>query len=142
MSLPRNLALATFGKLVKVFSTKVNLLYLLYATDQRCSPLYLLKQNFSLKTFVITLSWWLWYVFPSKTNLKLRNISITPKTAKKVITNFDSSKVSGPDCIPVVVLKNCKPEISYMLADLFNMCLKDSCFPGCWKVSLVVPVFI
>ena len=21
------------------------------------------------------------------------------------------------------------------------MCLKESCFPGCWKVSLVVPVF-
>ena len=24
---------------------------------------------------------------------------------KKVITNFDLSKASGPDCIPVVVLK-------------------------------------
>ena len=21
------------------------------------------------------------------------------------------------------------------------MCLKESCFPGCWKVSSVVPVF-
>ena len=45
-------------------------------------------------------------VFPSRTNLKL-GISITPKMAKKVITNFDSSKASCPDCIPVVVLKNC-----------------------------------
>ena len=48
---------------------------------------------------------------------------------KKVITNLDSSKVSGLDCIPVVVLKNCKPELSYILAELFNMCLKESCFP-------------
>ena len=31
---------------------------------------------------------------------------------KKVITNLDSSKASGPDCIPVVVLKNCEPELS------------------------------
>ena len=31
-SLPRNLALANFGELQKVFSTKVNLLYLLYST--------------------------------------------------------------------------------------------------------------
>ena len=60
---------------------------------------------------------------------------------KKVIMNLDSSKVSGPDCIPVVVLKNCEPELSYILAKPFNNCLKESCFPDCWKVSLVVPVF-
>ena len=80
-------------------------------------------------------------VFPSKTNLKLHNSSITPKKVKKVITNLDSSKVSGPDCIPVVILKNCEPELSCILAKLFNMCLKESCFPDCWKVSSVVPVF-
>ena len=60
---------------------------------------------------------------------------------KKVITNLNSSKASGPDCIPVVVLKNCEPELSYILAELFNMCLKESCFPDCWKVSGVVLVF-
>ena len=80
-------------------------------------------------------------VFPSRTNLKLHNISITSKMVKKVITNLDSSKASGPDCIPVVVLKNCEPELSYVLAKLFNKCLKESCFPDCWKVSSVVPVF-
>ena len=60
---------------------------------------------------------------------------------KKVIMNLDSSKVSGSDCIPVVVLKNCDPELSYILTKLFNKCLNESCFPDCWKVSLVVPVF-
>ena len=80
-------------------------------------------------------------VFLSSTNLKLHNISITPKIVKKVITNLDSSKVSGPDCILVVVLKNFEPEFSYVLAKLFNKCLNESCFPDCWKVSLVVPVF-
>ena len=80
-------------------------------------------------------------VFPSRTNLKLHNISVTSKMVKKVIMNLDLSKASGPDCIPVVVLKNCEPELSYILAELFNMCLKESCFPDCWKVSLVVPVF-
>ena len=80
-------------------------------------------------------------VFPSRTNLKLHNISITPEMVKKVITNLDSSKAPGPDCIPVVVLKNCEPELSYVPAKLFNKCLKESCFPDCWKVSLVVPVF-
>ena len=40
-----------------------------------------------------------------------------------------------------MVLKNCEPELSYILAKLFNKCLKESCFPHCWKVSLVVAVF-
>ena len=60
---------------------------------------------------------------------------------KKVILNFDSSKASSSDCIPVVVLKNCEPELPYILAELSNMCLRESCFPDCWKVSLVVPAF-
>ena len=49
--------------------------------------------------------------------------------------NFDLSKASGPDFIAVVVLKNCEPELSYIIAELFNKCLKESCFPDCWNVS-------
>ena len=60
---------------------------------------------------------------------------------KKIITNLDSSKVSSSDFIPVVLLKTCELELSYILAEIFNICLKESCFPDCWKVSLVVPVF-
>ena len=59
----------------------------------------------------------------------------------KIIMNLDLSKASGPDYIPVAVLKNCKPELSCILAELFNMCLKESCFPDCWKVASVVPVY-
>ena len=80
-------------------------------------------------------------VFPSRTNLKLHNISITPKMVKKVIMNLDLWKASGPHCIPVVVLKNCETELSDILAELFNKCLMESCFPDCWKVSSVVPIF-
>ena len=50
-------------------------------------------------------------VFPSRTNLKLHNISVTPKMVKKVTMNLNLSKASGPDCILVVVLKNCEPEL-------------------------------
>ena len=80
------------------------------------------------------------HVFPSRNNLKL-HISVTPKIFKKVTMNLDLSMASGPDCIPVVVLKNCEPELSYILPKLFNKCLKGSCFPDCWKVSSLVPVF-
>ena len=137
-SLPRNLALGTFGELLIVFSTKVNLLYLLCSTDQRCCLLHLIKQNYLSKTFPRT------QILMTLVSLYLYNIpitilgviSITPKVVKKVITNLDSSKASGPDCIPVVVLKNCEPELSYTLAKLFNNFLKESCFPDCWKVLM------
>ena len=85
----------------------------------------LFAENFSLNSYLddsgVSLP-----VFPSRTNLKLHNISVTPKMVRKVVMNLDLSKASGPDCIPVVVLKNCEPELSYILAELFNKCLKDA----------------
>ena len=54
--------------------------------------------------------------------------------------NLDLSKASCPDCILVVVLKKGEPELSYILAELFNKYLKESWFPDCCKVSSVVPV--
>ena len=112
-SLHRNLALGTFDKLLIVFSTKVNLLYLLYSTDQMCCLLHLIKQNYLLKTFLRTLILILLvslYLF-SVLNL---HMFITPKMVKKAITNLDSSKASGLDCIPVVVLKNCESEVFHI----------------------------
>ena len=79
-------------------------------------------------------------VFPSRTHLKL-HISVTLKMIKKVIMNLDLPKGYYPDCIPVVVLKNCEPQLSYILPELFSKCLKESCFPDYWKVSSVVIVF-
>ena len=72
-SLPGNLALRTFGKLLIVFSAKVNLLYLLYSTNWRCCLLHpdkakLFAKNFSKNSNLddsgISLP-----VFPSRTNL-------------------------------------------------------------------------
>ena len=127
--LPRNTVLWAFGELVIVFSTDVNLLYILYLTAWRHCFLDLIKQNGLLKTFrrsLISMTWISLYLFLL---LKLHNISVTPKI------------VNCSDCIPVVFLKNCEPELSYILAELFSKCLKECCFPHCWKISLVVPVF-
>ena len=94
----------------------------------------LFAENFSLNSNLDDLGVSL-LVFPSRTNLKLH------KMVKKVVMNLDLSKASGLDCIPVLVLKNCVPELSYILAELSNKCLKESCFPDCGKVSSVAPVF-
>ena len=70
-------------------------------------------------------------VFPSRTNLKLYNISVTPKMVENVITNLDLSKAFSRNCILVLVLKNCEPEFSHKLAELFSTYLKESSFPDC-----------
>ena len=57
-----------------------------------------------------------------------------------VISNLDLLKASGPNCILMVVLKNCEPQLSYVLDHLFNMCLQEFFIPDCWKALSVVPV--
>ena len=87
-SFPRNLAFGTFGKLLIVFSAKVNLLYrpevLSFASDKAKLVANNFSKNSNLYDCGISL-----LIFPSRTNLKLHNISITPKTVTKVITNLD-----------------------------------------------------
>ena len=95
-----------------------------------------LSRNSNLDDSCISLS-----VFSSRTNGKLHIISITLKLVKKVITYLDLPKASGSYCIPVVLLQDCEAEFPYILAEIFNMCLKESCFPYWWQVSLVLPVF-
>ena len=70
----------------------------------------------------------------SAKSITVYSVSLTLKLVKKVISNLDLSKAT-------VVLKNCGFDLSYILDELFNMGLKYSSFPDCWKVSSVVPVF-
>ena len=79
--------------------------------------------------------------FADKTSNSLESVLITPKLVSDVISKLDASKASGPDGIPVIVLKRCSPELSSILSKLFNHCLSESCFPSCWKLASVVPVF-
>ena len=69
-------------------------------------------------------------VFPSRPNLKLHHISVTPKMFKNVIANLYLSKALGPDCIPVAVLKNCEPELLYILAKHFETVLFSTLLEG------------
>ena len=76
-SLPRNLAVETSGELLIVFSTKVNLLYLLFngpevlssASDKAKLFAKSFSKNYNLDDSGISLP-----AFPSKPNLKLNNI--------------------------------------------------------------------
>ena len=104
-----------------------------------------MKQNCLIKTFlgalILITQVSLYLFFSFKTYLKLHNISVSPTLVEKIKRNLDLSKVSDPDHIRVVVLKNCEPKLSYRLAELINMWLKEFNFLDFWKVSLMVPTF-
>ena len=57
-----------------------------------------------------------------------------------LVTSSESLKVLSTK-VNLQNLKNCESELSYILAELFSRCLKESRFPDYWKVSSVVPVF-
>ena len=115
-----------------MFSAKVKLVYLLYildlvlssASDQAKLFVKSFSKNSNLDNSNISLP-----TFPSRTSLKLDNIYVSLKLVKKVVTELNSSEACGPDCKPAVVLKKCELELSHILAELFNKCLKESCFP-------------
>ena len=75
-----------------------------------------------------------------KAQFLIKTFLTTLILVKNVIHNLDLLKASGPDCILVVVLKNCETQLSYLLDDLFNICLLQFVFPDCWKVSSEVPL--
>ena len=53
--------------------------------------------------------------------MKLHNIYATSKITKKVVVALDFSKASGVYCISVVVLNNCEPDPSFVLAEPLNI---------------------
>ena len=118
--LPRNLALVTSGELLEGKSAIPPLFNGPEVLSSASDKAKLFAENFSMNSNLddsgISLP-----AFPSRTNLKLHNISVTPKMVRKVIMNLDLTKASGPDCIPVVVLKNCELELSYILAELLHI---------------------
>ena len=72
---------------------------MLYSASDKAK---LVSKNFSKNSNLDDLSIFV-HVFVSITNLKLHNISVTPKMVKKVIKDLYSSKAFGPDLIPVVI---------------------------------------
>ena len=90
--LPRNLVLGTFGELLSVLNKGKSAIPPLFSGPEVLSSASdkaklfgkNVSKNSNLDNLGISLP-----VFTSRTNLKLHNISITPKMFKKVIMNLD-----------------------------------------------------
>ena len=79
--------------------------------------------------------------FPSRTEQKILSMRITVRIFASAICELDVAKTNGPDCIPSIVLKMCSPQLSPLLAKLYNKCLFESCFTSCWELSSGVPAY-
>ena len=60
---------------------------------------------------------------------------------EKVFRKIKTSKGSGTDGIASCFLKIALPVISQSLCDIFNLSITTGCFPDCWKIARVAPIF-
>ena len=56
-----------------------------------------------------------------------------------IISSLDSHKSSGPNSIPVKILKPLKNDISQQLSDIFNISFLTGQFPSALKITKVIP---
>ena len=57
-----------------------------------------------------------------------------------IISTMNSNKSQGPNGIPTKILKLLKEDISYTLANLFNLSFSSGVFPSILKTAKVIPV--
>ena len=76
--------------------------------------------------------------FLRKKNTKA--LFLSPTTAE-VIKTFNSNKATGPNSIPVIILKEIQKEISEPLSTVINLLFNTGDFPNCLKLAKVIPVY-
>ena len=57
-----------------------------------------------------------------------------------IISSLDSHKSSGPNSIPVKILKLLKNDISQQLSDIFNISFLTGQFPSVLKIAKALPI--
>ena len=71
------------------------------------------------------------------------NFFLTPTDKNEIsfiISSLDSHKSSGPNNIPVKILKLLKNDIFQQLSDIFNMSFSTGQFPSVLKIAKVIPI--
>ncbi|CAB4025210.1 Hypothetical predicted protein [Paramuricea clavata] len=70
----------------------------------------------------------------------ISDIILDPSEVYDVLHCLDPSKASGPDNIPIRLLKECAHSITPSLTCLFNKSLKHASLPSEWKLSNIIPL--
>ena len=62
-------------------------------------------------------------------------------TVLKLLHNLNPNKASGPDKIPIRILRECADEIAPFLQSLFTQSLNTGDLPTDWKTAFITPLF-
>ena len=74
-------------------------------------------------------------------NTNTNTFFLTPTVKNEIsFIILDSHKSSGPNSIPVKILKLLKNDISQQLSDIFNMSFLTGQFPSVLKIAKVIPI--
>ena len=64
----------------------------------------------------------------------------SPDEIKNLITSMNHNKSTGPNSIPVRILKLLNNDISNQLADIFNLSFSTGIFPSQLKLAKIIPI--
>ena len=67
-------------------------------------------------------------------------ITFYTRKVRKALLQLNTSKSSGPDGIPAIVLKSCAPELAPVLDKLFQLSYNLGSFPSSWKLAHIFPI--
>ena len=68
-------------------------------------------------------------------------VEIGLKTDKKIILSFDSNKSTGPNSIPIYILKAFNNFFSSILCKIINLVFETGIFPDLCKLAKVIPIY-
>ena len=77
----------------------------------------------------------------NRTIPKMDEIVIDNKGVEKLLSNLKTSKSTGPDSIPNLVLKTCATELSMGLSTIFQYSIDIGSLPSDWRDANISPVF-
>ena len=78
-------------------------------------------------------------LYPTST-IAMSPIKFSTRKVWKVLLQLNTSKSSGPDGIPAIVLKSCAPELAPVLNKLFQLSHNLGIFPSSWKLAHVFSI--
>ena len=78
-------------------------------------------------------------LYPTAT-LAMSSIKFSTRKVRKALLQLNTSKSSGPDGIPAIVLKSCAPELAPVLDKLFQLSYNLGIFLSSWKLAHIFPI--
>ena len=75
-----------------------------------------------------------------KALITMSPIKFSTRNARKALLQLNTSKSSGPDGIPAIVLKSCTPELAPVHNKPFQLYYNLGIFPSSWKLAHISPI--